>query len=113
MIRTKRIYSTPGKDDGFRILVDRLWPRGLRKDEAKVDLWLKDVAPSNELRKWFSHEPLKWPAFKERYRNELKDKSELINLIKAKANEGDITLLYGAKDEEYNNAVALKEYLKH
>ena len=113
MIRTKRIYSTPGKGDGFRILVDRLWPRGLRKDEAKVDLWLKDIAPSNELRKWFSHEPLKWPEFKKRYRNELKSNSELINLIKAKAKEGDITLLYGAKDEEYNNAVALKDYLKH
>jgi uncharacterized protein YeaO (DUF488 family) len=111
MIKTKRIYNSPEKNDGFRILVDRLWPRGFRKDEAKVDLWLKGIGPSNELREWFGHDPLRWPEFKKRYREELKDSKELTDQIRIKAKEGDVTLLYAARDENHNNAVALKEYL--
>ena len=94
------------------MLVDRLWPRGLRKDEVKIDLWLKEIAPSNELRKWFGHDPNRWIEFKKRYFQELDQKSELIEQIVAKAKEGDIILLYGAKDEEHNNAVALKEFIE-
>ena len=94
------------------MLVDRLWPRGLRKDEVKIDLWLKEIAPSNELRKWFGHDPNRWIEFKKRYFQELDQKSELIEQIVAKAKEGDIILLYGAKDEEHNNAVALREFIE-
>ncbi|MEW6455893.1 MAG: DUF488 domain-containing protein [Acidobacteriota bacterium] len=112
MIRIKRIYNTPAEDDGFRILVDRLWPRGLNKERAKIDLWLKEIAPSNELRKWFSHNPKKWDEFKKRYFKELDSKKELVNLILKKAKEANITLLYGAKDEEFNNAMALKDYIE-
>ena len=113
MLTIKRVYCVVEKSDGFRILVDRLWPRGLSKEKAKIDLWLKDVAPSNELRKWFAHEPKKWSEFKRRYFKELVDnKSELVGLICKKAKEGVVTLLYAAKNEKYNNAVALKEYLE-
>lgn len=111
MIKAERIYSAP-KGGGFRILVDRLWPRGLRKDEVKVDLWLKDIGPSNELRKWFGHDPDKWNEFRKRFFQELDQKKELVDQISARAREGDIVLLYGAKDEEHNNAVALKEYIE-
>jgi len=111
MIRVKRVYDPPSNDDGIRILVDRLWPRGLSKDAAKVDLWLKDIAPSDELRRWFKHDPLKWDEFKSRYFEELKDNktvNELINLLR---DGKTITLLYSAKSP-YNNAAALKEYLE-
>jgi uncharacterized protein YeaO (DUF488 family) len=111
MIRTERIYSAP-PGSGFRILVDRLWPRGLRKDEVKVDLWLKDIAPSTELRKWFGHDPSKWDEFRKRFFQELDQKGELIDQVIAKARKGDIVLLYGARDEEHNNAMALKEYIE-
>jgi uncharacterized protein YeaO (DUF488 family) len=111
MIRTERIYSAP-TGSGFRILVDRLWPRGLRKDEVKVDLWLKDIAPSTELRKWFGHDPSKWDEFRKRFFQELDQKGELIDQVIAKARKGDIVLLYGARDEEHNNAMALKEYIE-
>ncbi len=111
MIKTERIYSAPA-GRGFRILVDRLWPRGLRKDEVKVDLWLKDIAPSTELRKWFGHDPGKWDEFRKRFFQELDKKKELIDPIIAKAREGDVVLLYGAKDEVHNNAVALREYVE-
>lgn len=110
MIKIKRVYDEPERGDGFRILVDRLWPRGLSMDKVKVDLWLKDIAPSDELRKWFRHEPEKWDEFKRRYFEELKDKKELVDLIIGKAH-GGVTLLYGAKEEKYNNASALKEYV--
>ncbi len=109
MIKIKRIYEPAEKNDGYRILADRLWPRGLSKKEAKLDLWLKDIAPSNELRKWYSHDPRKWPEFKKRYSKELKDKKNQIKLIPKSKN---VTLLYGAKDEEHNNAVVLKEFLE-
>jgi uncharacterized protein YeaO (DUF488 family) len=112
LIKLKRVYDKVDKNDGFRILVDRLWPRGLSKEKARIDLWLKNVAPSNELRKWFAHQPKKWNGFKRRYFKELYDnKSELKELIRKKA-EGVVTLLYAAKNEKYNNAVALTEYLK-
>ncbi len=111
MIKIKRVYEEADKSDGTRILVDRLWPRGLSRDKAKVDIWLKDIAPGDELRKWFAHDPEKWAAFKSRYFQELRGKKEQVALLKEKAQGGTVTLLYGAKEEKYNNAVALKEYL--
>lgn len=111
MIRIKRIYDQILPEDGKRILVDRLWPRGIKKDQAKIDEWLKDIAPSNELRKWFSHDPSKWPEFKRRYIKELKDKSNLIEKLRADAKKGNITLLFSAKDIEHNNAVVLMEVI--
>ncbi len=112
MMRTKRVYEEPVKGDGFRILVDRLWPRGLSKDRARIDLWLKEVAPSGALRKWFGHDRTRWQEFKRRYVKELADKKEAIEPIVKKASKGTVTLLYGAKDEECNNAVALQELKK-
>ena len=113
MIIVKRIYDKPEKKDDFRILVDRLWPRGLSKKEAKVDLWLKEIAPSDKLRKLFSHDPEKWGDFKKKYKHELKDKPELVQKInQIEKEEKTVTLLYSARDEEHNNAVVLKEYLK-
>ncbi|MEJ2240822.1 MAG: DUF488 domain-containing protein [Candidatus Bathyarchaeota archaeon] len=113
MVKVKRAYQTAETDDGFRILVDRLWPRGLTKERAKIDLWLKDAAPSTELRKWFSHDPARWTEFKSRYFEELnKDKMEPVKLILKKAKEGTVTLVYAAKNEDNNNAVALKEYIE-
>lgn len=112
MLKVKRVYDTPEKDDGFRILVDRLWPRGVSKERAKLDLWMKDVAPSNELRKWFGHDPKKWEEFKNKYLNELKDKKELIKQLKTLEKQNDnVTLLYSAKDEQHNNAEVLLEVL--
>ena len=113
MIKIERIYSNPRTNDSsFRILVDRLWPRGLSKDKVKVDLWQKDIAPSNSLRKWFSHDAKKWDEFKARYFKELEKNSESINSILDKVKEGSVTLLYGTKEEKFNNAIALKEYLE-
>ena len=114
MIKIKRIYDTPKPDDGFRILVDRLWPRGLTKEKAKIDLWLKEIAPSDELRKWYSHDPKKWGEFRKKYFKELDVRKELANQIVQKTKEGDVTLLYSSKEEKINNAVALREYImKH
>ena len=116
MIQIRRIYdkSLPHDDDlGFTILVDRLWPRGLRKDKVRVDLWLKDIAPSDQLRRWFGHDPAKWDEFRERYLAELDSKSELVQVILDKAKKGSICLLYGAKDETHNDAVVLKELLDY
>jgi len=109
MIKTKRIYDLPSAEDGFRILVDRLWPRGLSKEKAKVDLWLKEIAPSNQLRKWYGHAPEKWPEFKKRYFKEIEGNKEGWNLIVKKANEGIVTFLFSSKEEKLNNATALKE----
>jgi uncharacterized protein YeaO (DUF488 family) len=111
-IRIKRVYEEPTKDDGKRILVDRLWPRGLTKEKARVDLWLKDVAPSNELRKWFSHDPKKWPEFKRKYVEELKTQAAPLALLRHEASQGPVTLLYGARDEEHNEAVVLLDLLQ-
>ncbi len=110
-LRVKRAYDPPSEDDGFRILVDRIWPRGVSKDQIKIDLWLKEVAPSDELRKWFGHDPGRWDEFKERYHQELAEKGDLVDQISEKASSGDVTLVFGAKDEKFNNAVALKERL--
>ena len=108
-IRIKRVYEQPDKHDGRRILVDRLWPRGLTKEKASIDLWLKDIAPSTALRKWFGHDPDKWEAFKERYLAELKNNSEPIRLLKQELDKGVVTLVYGAKDKEHNEAVVIQE----
>lgn len=110
-LHIKRVYDEPAKDDGKRILVDRLWPRGLTKEKAGVDLWLKEIAPSNELRKWFGHDPKKWPEFKRRYAGELKTHDQQIALLRQEAKEGAVTLLYGARDEEHNEAAVLLEML--
>lgn len=113
MIKLKRIYESPKPEsgDGTRILVDRLWPRGLKKDQVAVDEWVKELAPSTTLRKWFAHDPAKWEEFKKRYRQELKENAEDFEKIRTVAKHGDLTLLYSAKDTEHNNAVALKEFL--
>lgn len=114
MIKIKRAYKPPEESDGFRILIDRLWPRGVSKEKAKLDLWLKDVAPSNELRKWFSHDPSKWQEFQEKYRAELKNKNQILNEIKDLEKDNEtLTLIYSAKDEEHNNAVVLKDVITH
>lgn len=113
MIKIKRVYEQPTKDDGFRILVDRLWARGLTKEKAQINLWLKDIAPSNELRKWYNHDPKKWNLFKEKYRKELKGKEELLGQIKELEKEyKTVTLLYSSKEEKLNNAAALAEIIK-
>src|ERR1700733_5353188 len=111
-VRTKRVYANPDAEDGKRILVDRLWPRGLTKEKARVDLWLKEIAPSNDLRKWFGHDPEKWPEFKRRYAEELKKLGEPLALLRQEAGHGRITLLYGARDEEHNEAVVLQALLQ-
>lgn len=111
-IKTKRIYDAPAADDGFRILVDRRWPRGVKKENARIALWLKEIAPSEELRKWFGHDPAKWGAFKRRYFAELRRQPELLALLRLHARAGAVTLLYSAKDEKHNNAVALLEFLQ-
>lgn len=113
MIRIKRVYEEPAKQDGYRILVDRLWPRGLTKERAKVDLWVKEIAPSDALRKWFGHEPEKWPEFAKRYRSELAKKKDLLKEVKKLEREhGNLTLLYGRKDEKQNQAVLIASALK-
>ncbi len=108
-IRIKRVYEQPSHEDGKRILVDRLWPRGLSKEKASVDLWLKDIAPSTELRKWFDHDPSKWAEFKQRYLSELKENSEAVQTLKEELKKGQVTLVYAAKDEEHNDALVLQE----
>lgn len=117
MIQVKKVHDKPLNEDGYRVLVDRLWPRGLSKEKAKVDLWLKEIAPSKELRKWFGHDPHRWDEFKRRYFKELGDKPDsvkkLLNEIeRGLEKKGAVTLVFAAKDEEYNNAVALKEYIR-
>jgi len=111
MIQIKRAYDRPDIDDGVRILVDRLWPRGVNKADLKLDYWLKEVSPSDELRKWFGHDAEKWPEFCQRYFSELDLISERLQPIRAAAEQGTVTLIYAAKDEEHNNAVALQAYL--
>jgi uncharacterized protein YeaO (DUF488 family) len=111
MVKLKRVYDQPEKADGKRVLVDRLWPRGIKKEDARLDLWLKDIAPSDDLRKWFSHDPSKWREFRDRYRHELNDKPDMIEDLKKAARQGTITLLYAAKDADRNNAVVLKEII--
>jgi uncharacterized protein YeaO (DUF488 family) len=111
-IRLKRAYEEPADEDGARYLVDRLWPRGVTKAALKLDGWLKDVAPSQALRRWFNHDPEKWDEFRRRYFKELDGKPELLLPLLDAAHQGTLTLLYSAQDTEHNNAVALAEYLK-
>jgi len=110
-IRIKRIYDEPESSDGIRILVDRLWPRGISKEEAKLDLWLRDIAPSNELRRWSHEQPDRWEEFRQRYFDELKGNSEAVDKLREMAQGRDMTLLYAKKDGERNNAAALRDYL--
>jgi uncharacterized protein YeaO (DUF488 family) len=113
MVKVKRIYEAVEKADGFRVLVDRVWPRGVSKERAHLDLWLKDVAPSDALRKWFGHDPKRWAEFAAKYRKELRDKNGIVGqLKKLEAEHGTVTLLYSAHDQEHNQAVALQEFLK-
>jgi len=109
MIKIKRVYKKPESEDGIRILVDRLWPRGLTKGKASVDLWLKDIAPSTELRKWFNHDTEKWNEFKKCYLAELNENKKSVSMLKEQLTNGDVTLIFGAKDEEHNEALVLKE----
>ena len=110
-LKIKRVYEKPDARDGFRILVDRLWPRGMTKEKAAVDLWLKEVAPSTELRKWFYHDPEKWKEFQKKYREELKNNPEAVSSLKGQAKKGTVTLLYGAKDQIHNEALVLKDFV--
>jgi uncharacterized protein YeaO (DUF488 family) len=112
MIKLKRVYEKVEENDGYRILVDRLWPRGVSKSEAGINEWLKEVAPSDQLRKWYSHDVPKWADFKQRYFAELATKLELLRPIMEKASTKPVTLVYAAKDVEHNNAVALKNYIE-
>jgi uncharacterized protein YeaO (DUF488 family) len=111
-IDLKRAYDLPTKSDGRRILVDRVWPRGIARDDLRIDAWLKDLAPSTELRKWFGHDPAKWDEFRKRYAGELEQRSEALEELVENARAGQITLIFSAKDTQHNNAVALKEHLE-
>ncbi len=113
-IQTKRAYDEARDDDGLRVLVDRMWPRGVKKEEADVDRWLKEVAPSKALRQWFGHDPDKWAEFKKRYFDELREQKDALHALLDEADERGrvLTLVYSAKDEQHNNAVALAEYLR-
>jgi uncharacterized protein YeaO (DUF488 family) len=113
-IQLERVYGAKGRASGKRILVDRIWPRGVTKDALKLDLWLRELAPSNELRKWFGHDPRRWVEFKRRYHSELRrpDRQEQLHELLELARKGPVTLLYGARDEEHNEAVALREFVE-
>ena len=113
MFIIKRVYEQPSDSDGLRVLVDRLWPRGLTKERAAVAVWMKEIAPSTELRKWFGHDPTKWKEFQDRYRKELAGNTEPVRLLKHEGRNHVVTLLYGARDKECNEAVVLKELLDH
>jgi uncharacterized protein YeaO (DUF488 family) len=111
MLKIKRVYDPPSPEDGKRILVDRLWPRGIRKEAAAIDEWLKEIAPTTELRKWYGHDPVKYEEFKRRYARELEDKADIIERIKDEARRRTVTLLFSAREMEHNNATVLKEIL--
>jgi uncharacterized protein YeaO (DUF488 family) len=110
-IRIKRVYEPPDEDDGVRVLVDRLWPRGLRKDNAALTLWLKEIAPSSELRRWFGHDPARWTEFSLRYRAELAQNDEAVARLADLATQGPVTLVYAAHDTEHNHALVLAGWL--
>lgn len=110
-LNVKRIYEPAEKEDGYRILVDRLWPRGMAKEKAKIDHWLKEIAPTTELRKWFNHDPEKWTEFQRKYKVELKDNKAAIDFLKEKIEKGKTTILYAAKDETHNEAKVIAAYL--
>ena len=110
-VKLKRAYEEPSSDDGVRILIDRLWPRGISKKGAALDLWMKEIAPSDELRKWFHHEPDRWSEFQQRYRSEVDANQPLLDQLRSMARKGPITLVYSARNEEQNNATALKDFI--
>ena len=110
-VRLKRAYATPSPEDGVRVLVDRLWPRGVKKADAAIDHWFKDLAPSTELRKWFAHDETRWPEFRERFAEELRGHGDQLDQLRALATKGPVTLVYAARDELHNDAVALREVL--
>jgi uncharacterized protein YeaO (DUF488 family) len=113
MLKIKRMYDPPKESDGFRVLVDRLWPRGISKQRARLDLWMKEIAPSDALRKWFAHDPTRWAAFAARYGKELSGKTKLVRQIKELETEhGVVTLLYSARDEQHNQAVVLRQFIE-
>jgi uncharacterized protein YeaO (DUF488 family) len=111
-IRLKRVYDRPEAEDGFRVLVERLWPRGIKKAEAHLDLWMKEIAPSNDLRKWFAHDPAKWEEFSEQYEKELAENSSLVRMLKQKSRETTVTLVYAAHDIQHNSALVLKQFME-
>ncbi|MBI5569600.1 MAG: DUF488 family protein [Desulfomonile tiedjei] len=111
-IRLKRAYDAPEEADGYRVLVDRLWPRGVKKEEARIDIWLREMAPSSDLRRWFAHDAEKWDEFKRRYFSELDGHPEQVKQLIDRAEAGVVTLVFAAREERFNNAVALKEYLE-
>ena len=111
-IQLKRVFDPASKRDGYRVLVDRIWPRGLRKEEVRINDWMKEIAPSTELRKWFGHDPARWEEFRHHYFAELRERLELVNRLMEIARRGPLTLVYSAKDEKHNNAVTLKEFLE-
>jgi uncharacterized protein YeaO (DUF488 family) len=112
VIRLKRAYEAPTGDDGRRVLVERLWPRGLTRQAARFDLWLKEAAPSAELRRWFRHDPAKWPEFQRRYREELRQRPEVVTRLVGLVEEGPITFVYGSRDERHNAAIVLKAFVE-
>ena len=111
-ISLKRAYETPSPADGRRVLVERLWPRGLSKEKAAVDVWFKEVAPSTELRRWFGHDPAKWEEFRRRYREELRERPEELQILRSLVEAGPVTFVYGSRDQEHNAATVLKELLE-
>ncbi|HET8865380.1 MAG TPA: DUF488 family protein [Gracilimonas sp.] len=112
MLKTKRVYEEPSKDDGYRILTERLWPRGVSKERAALDKWMKSIAPSHDLRKWFGHDADKWEEFKERYRRELFGSDAVNEMLEIIKNHETVTMVYASKDEEYNSTVLLKGFLE-
>jgi len=112
-IAVKRVYEPPAKSDGYRVLIDRLWPRGLKKEDVPLDQWAKELAPSSALRQWFGHDPARWESFRQRYAGELDKLTEHWHPLAERAAKHAVTLLYGARDEEHNNAVVLKAYLEN
>ena len=109
----KRAYQPPGEQDGTRVLVDRIWPRGISKQQANIHFWLKDIAPSDQLRKWYGHDQERWDSFRDRYFSELESKQEPLTQLCKLTSQGRVTLIFGTRDETHNNAVALKEYLQN
>lgn len=112
MLQLKRAYEPPAPTDGYRVLVDRLWPRGVRKEEAAIDEWMKEIAPSTALRQWFAHDPAKWPEFQRRFKEELRERDDMLRKLTSMASRGRVTLVFGARDEEHNDAVVLASVLR-
>ena len=111
-VRTKRVYAPPERSDGYRVLIDRVWPRGVSRDRARLDEWARELAPSDALRKWFGHDPGRFREFSERYREELRDCADSIGALRDRAARGPVTLVYGARDQQHNNAAVLAELLR-